>query len=352
MSATSAKLLVSEDQVLSTAYSTIAIATVFTAARFAVRWTQQQREFQIEDGISIFSWVSFLVMAILYIVVTPFLYRVDIAVSTGQLYADLLKDSLFVIEIFFANTIIFWIVLWSVKLSLLFLYRRLFVGLPDQMKWWWAVLIFTILMFIGCVISNLTSCSSMHAWFTPGECSTHRDAIAQVASLYFSFAVDVITDIMIMLLPWKLIWLLRLPFMEKLALSGVFCVGVVCVIMAIIRAVSVGIESRSENTPSSSWLMLWGLIEAAIAVVVGTLPAFAIFFRSQTHSRRYGSYPNGSDERAPTRSNHSGSNGIHHPSQKIKLNSINVTRTLEITRSSHSNDMDQDEAPLHNSYAR
>lgn len=187
MSATSARLLVSEDQVLSTGYSTIAIATIFTIARFAVRWTQRKKEVQIEDGICLFSWVAFLVMAILYIVVTPVLYRVDTAVSTGQFYPDLLKDSLFVIEIFFANTIIFWIVLWSVKLSLLFLYRRLFVGLPDQMKWWWSVLIFTILvctlnylttifnqltgrlkMFIGCVITNLTSCSSMHAWFTPG----------------------------------------------------------------------------------------------------------------------------------------------------------------------------------------
>ncbi|EED12166.1 conserved hypothetical protein [Talaromyces stipitatus ATCC 10500] len=341
MSSTAAILLVSEDQVLSTGYATIAMTTAFTIARFAVRWTQQKREFQIEDGICLFSWVAFLVMAILYIVVTPVLFRVDTAISTGELYANLMKDALYVTEIFFANTMIFWIVLWSVKLSLLFLYRRLFVGLPDQMKWWWSVLIFTVLV---CVLDRI------------GECSTHRDAVAQVASLYFSFAVDVITDLMIMLLPWKLIWLLRLPFMEKVALGGVFGVGLVCVIMAIVRTVSVGIESRSDNTPSSSWLMLWGLIETAIAVVVGTLPAFAIFFRRQQHSRRYGSYPNGSDQRDPTRSFRSGSDRAYHPSQKIKLNTINVTRTLVITRSSHSNDndndMDMDEDPLHNSYPR
>jgi hypothetical protein len=121
---------------LSTGYSNVSIVTVFTIGRFAVRWTQQKGEFQIEDGICLFSWVSFLVMAILYIVETPALYWVDTAVSTGQLYPDLLKDSLYVTEIFFANTIIFWVVLWSVELSLLFRYRRLFVGLPDQMKWW------------------------------------------------------------------------------------------------------------------------------------------------------------------------------------------------------------------------
>lgn len=351
MSATSAQLLVSEQQVLSTSYATIAVATAFTIARIAVRLTQQKREFQIEDGMCLFSWVSFIVMAVLYIDVTPALYRVDTAISTGQLYPDILKDSLLVVKIFFANTMIFWVVLWSVKLSLLFLYRRLFVGLPDQMKYWWAVLIFTVLMFIGCIISNLTSCSSMHAWFTPGECSTHRDSIAQVASLYFSFAVDVITDLMIMLLPWKLIWLLRLPLMEKVALGGVFCVGLVCVIMAVVRTVSVGVEARSVNTPSSSWLVFWALIEAAIAVVVGTLPSFAIFFRRRQHSRRYGSSGNGTGERVPTRSYRSGEQ-IYHPAQKIKLNSINITRTLEITRTSNDHNMDQDEDPLHNSYAK
>lgn len=150
----SARLLVTESQVLSTAYSTIAITTVFTFARFGVRLTQQKREFQIEDGFCLFSWVAFIVMAILYIVVTPVLYRVDTAISTDTLYPEILKDSLFLIEIFFANTIIFWIVLWSVKLSLLFLYKRLFTGLPSQMKWWWAVFIFTILV-CTCTLASI-----------------------------------------------------------------------------------------------------------------------------------------------------------------------------------------------------
>jgi hypothetical protein len=54
-----------------------------------------------------------------------------------------------------------------------------------------------------------------------------------------------------LLYPWKLIWLLRLPFMKKVALGDVFGVGLVCVIMAIVLTVSVGMESRSDNTPSS-----------------------------------------------------------------------------------------------------
>jgi hypothetical protein len=52
--------------------------------------------------------------------------------------------------------------------------------------------------FIGCVVSNFTSCHSMHAWFTPGECSEPRDVRAQIASLYYAYAVDILTDLMSM----------------------------------------------------------------------------------------------------------------------------------------------------------
>lgn len=76
----------------------------------------------------------------------------------------------------------------------------------------------------------------------------------------------------------------------------------------------------------------WRIVSnPCIAVVVGTLPAFAIFFRRRQHSRRYASYPNDTGERAPRGSYRSGSDRIYHPAQKIKLNAINVTRTLEVS---------------------
>ena len=51
---------------------------------------------------------------------------------------------------------------------------------------------------VGAIISNFTSCASIHEWFTPGLCDSHRDQGAQVASLYYSFAVDVLSDLMSM----------------------------------------------------------------------------------------------------------------------------------------------------------
>ncbi|KKA22493.1 hypothetical protein T310_3491 [Rasamsonia emersonii CBS 393.64] len=111
--------------------------------------------FQAEDVFILLSWGVFLTVAILYIVVTPVLYRVDDVMSgKSPPYAAIEQDALFIIKIFFANTLLYWLTLWAVKLSLLFLYQRLFKGLQNQMRWWWAVLIFTIVkLSVGAVFS-------------------------------------------------------------------------------------------------------------------------------------------------------------------------------------------------------
>jgi hypothetical protein len=69
---------------------------------------------------------------------------------------------LLVIEMFF------WSTLWAVKLSLLCMFQKLTIGLSTYTKIWWGVMAFTIITFVGCVISAFTSCSSLHALFNPG----------------------------------------------------------------------------------------------------------------------------------------------------------------------------------------
>jgi hypothetical protein len=53
----------------------------------------------------------------------------------------------------------------------------------------------------------MTSCSSMKAWFTPGACQTPRDVRSQIASLYFTYAVDVLSDLMSTSVPTLFVFL-------------------------------------------------------------------------------------------------------------------------------------------------
>lgn len=129
---------------------------------------------------------------------------------------------------FISVLIFFWLTLWAVKASLLLMFRKLTTGLPFYERLWWYVMGFTIVTFVGCVISDFTSCSSFHAWFTAGmsdhmkelknhklegprisphihqarlltlaigDCLTRRDATAKAVSLWYALGVDLLTDL-------------------------------------------------------------------------------------------------------------------------------------------------------------
>jgi hypothetical protein len=238
------------------------------------------------------------------------MYRVGEAMTTGNMYPEILSDSLLMIKIFFSTTMLLWFVLWGVKFAFLMLYRRLFAGIRFYMRLWWAVLVFCIVTLVGSVISNFVSCSSMDAWFTPGACTTRRDVHAQITSLYFSYAVDVVTDLMIMFLPLGLIWKLQRPRAQKIGIGALFCVSWICIVAATIRVVSIGVKSGSSSTPSSTWLAFWAVIESSIAVIIGCCPGLYATAKEVQKTRQgtsqvygyAGNYPNGSRgyEKQPT----------------------------------------------------
>ncbi|EEH17894.1 hypothetical protein PABG_00457 [Paracoccidioides brasiliensis Pb03] len=334
---------VTEWHVVSTGYVMIGFASTVFLGRFGLRlW--KSAGVQWEDFFVVFSWLSFVTMAALYIIAIPGVYRLT-AVMDGAAtpYAAMEQEALFLKKVFFSTTMLLWLSLWSVKLSLLVLYRRLLALLSTELRLWWGILIFTILSFIGCIISNVTSCGTLSAWFSMTGCSRPRDIKAQIASLYFSYAVDVLTDLMIMALPSKLLWSLRLPLAQKLSVASIFSIGFICIIVATVRVVQIGSKAKNSSTPSSSWLAFWGIIETGIAVIIGCLPALAIIYRKERSARRtsfkrYSSMEgNSHKDTIPLSNAPSGTkrNWVHYdvsastpPPTASKLNGIAVTQSV------------------------
>ncbi|KAN0072958.1 hypothetical protein V8E54_009072 [Elaphomyces granulatus] len=361
---------VTEEQIIFAACAMIIVASIFFFARLGLRLFKSV-PFQLEDLFILLAFLSFLALAIGYIVAAPAMYRVTDATSGMHFYGTIFQDGDFMLKIFFANTLLLWCVLWAVKLSFLFLYRRLFLGLSGQIQWWWAVFVFTVIVFIVCVVSNFTACESLHDYFTlglspqivknTGLCISPRDVRGQFISLYFSFAVDVITDIMslssrryarrivadnvnsVMLLPTKLLWSLCLPLAQKMSVGAVFCVGVLCILMATIRVAEVASRANG-GVPSGSWLAFWNIIEAGIAVITGCLPAFTIIYRKSRRSRRHGSgynpMPNKVEKGVPlstttvstNKSGRASSGKLATPAKALLPGVITVTHSLEVSR--------------------
>jgi hypothetical protein len=151
--------------------TSMTIAIFFVILRTIARW--YKGGFAAEDYICWFGLTCFVTMCSLYLTILAPLYTSQ-AVAAGLIPppANILDQVRFLMGRFYAIQLLFWLTLWSVKFSLLFMFRRLVIGLPTYGKIWMGIVIFTALAFIGCEISQLLSCDGgMKAYFTPGSFS-------------------------------------------------------------------------------------------------------------------------------------------------------------------------------------
>ena len=150
-------------------YCMIALATCFTAVRLGIRaW--KRRFWLLEDIIVCVAWTCFTAMSIGYICVTDTIYRIsDVGNKVKPMYPAFQEDTVFLLKIFFPNTLLLWTTLWLVKFALLLQCHRLIDRRPNYLATWWIIVAFTSLFYIGCVVTEFTSCRSLRAWFTFGE---------------------------------------------------------------------------------------------------------------------------------------------------------------------------------------
>lgn len=86
--------------------------------------------------------------------------------------------------------------------------------------------------------------------------------------------MDVLSDLMIMALPLRLLKDLQVTRQQKIGLGVVFSLGFMIIATAIVRMTQIIDQSRSDPVG----LGVWGLVESSVAVIVGSLPPLKSFF--------------------------------------------------------------------------
>jgi hypothetical protein len=147
----------------------LALSTLFIILRAVARWYKIRRPpVSAEDLAAYVALASFVTMCALYLAIIPTYYSlIEVFSGFKPPYPGIRADAEAMLREFLAVQFFFWLTLWAVKGSLLFTFKILTVGLPIEIKIWWAVMAFTILTYIGCCITQFTSCTSIHAWLTP-----------------------------------------------------------------------------------------------------------------------------------------------------------------------------------------
>ncbi|ESZ93962.1 hypothetical protein SBOR_5665 [Sclerotinia borealis F-4128] len=96
---------------------------------------------------------------------------------------------------------------------------------------------------------------------TAGHCGNTISAYTAVG------IADIITDMMILLLPQRMLWKLQLPMANKLALAALMCLGLFTIGMSIARVVTILNTDFSDFT-YNLYNYIWPVIEFGVAIFV------------------------------------------------------------------------------------
>ena len=197
-------------------------------------------------------------------------------------------------RLYYSYQALLWTSIFAVKFAYLAFFRRLIDRITPLINFWRGVVGIAIVSFPICIISIYISCAkwgleagkhvdirlpSTRLMFELAKCLPpvyfHRDV------LIFDIVLDIGTDLLIIAIPLRLLWSVRIKPRQKLVIGVFLSLNLFMAITASIRVS--GLETR--GTFDEVWPYLWQHIEACIAVIMISLTAFRSVFVASESSR-------------------------------------------------------------------
>jgi hypothetical protein len=162
------------------------------------------------------------------------------------------------------------------KLSYLFFYLRIFVTKGFRIAAW---------VCMGCACAYWAG-STLQIFFIcqpfqknwnptlPGHCASQNVAFSTIG------AFNLITDVMIMVLPLHFIWKLQMSTATKLALYGIFGLGLFISAITIIRIRVLTTVDFLDLPYSMIWAAFWSVTEPALANLNACVPMLRPVFKA------------------------------------------------------------------------
>ncbi|KAL8764435.1 MAG: hypothetical protein Q9203_007170 [Teloschistes exilis] len=178
----------------------------------------------------------------------------------------------------FAGRPFYMIGILGFKVALCWAYLRILKASPNPR---YKNLIFVVMA--GAILGHVAGtfvlifqCSPVRkSWvpLTKGKC------LPNDATFYGLAAVTIFFDIIIFFLPIPLLVKLNINLKKKIALCGVFLLGLLTTVCSIMRMVQIIAIARTGN---STMLVLWGVIELNVGIILTCIPTLGPLFPSLT----------------------------------------------------------------------
>jgi hypothetical protein len=190
----------------------------------------------------------------------------------------------------FIMTHLYFYAVMFIKLAILLEWLRIFVPQGTRNFMFWTIhflMVACIIYYPSASIAFNVACEPHEYWWNKlidGSCHRVNTRLINIVTSIFSL----ITDVLILLLPQKVIWKLQMPTRRKINISIVFALGVLACASALARIIVAGIHAVSKDySYSNSALMFCSYAEVICGFLVACVPGFAKIL-SKEHLRRQG----------------------------------------------------------------
>ncbi|KEQ79011.1 hypothetical protein M438DRAFT_360070 [Aureobasidium pullulans EXF-150] len=274
----------------------VSLAFVICTLRLAIRLSRHTTSY--EDG--------FIAFAMLFSVLESAVAYLSAQNGYGALVSTLSDKQLArALMWFWWAQVMYKLTIWPTKLSILFLYLRVFGDTPNVTsfgvnfrKFVYGLMAFSAVFCVITLIVNVLTCIPVkHYWDknSSGHCGVDPFSWWLSQSL-----LNTISDILILVLPMPLVKnLLQIPARQKLGLCLVFGLGGFVVIVTIMRITTFKSGGLGDDiTYDGAVTLCWTLVETNVAIICACLPLLRPFiarmipgFCGRSGLRSTNSYP-------------------------------------------------------------
>ncbi|KAK2739487.1 hypothetical protein FQN55_009452 [Onygenales sp. PD_40] len=175
------------------------------------------------------------------------------------------------LKLFVAAQVIYKVTIALSKISMLFLYLRIFVDKRFRQVCW-AIVYIVLAYTVGSSVATIFQCTPIRrAWNrnVPGTC------INLAISWYSNAAFSISSDLAILILPMPVIKSLRLPQRAKIGLMTIFALGIFVCITSVLRALTLDLAATNPDIIwSATNSSMWTVTETNIAIICACMPTY------------------------------------------------------------------------------
>ncbi|KAF2867546.1 hypothetical protein BDV95DRAFT_610930 [Massariosphaeria phaeospora] len=257
-----------EVKLIAVSVFTICLAMGSTALRFAAR-SKRKLKWEMDD--------YWMLGAALAISADAACYLAAIRFGFGHSMQTLQPEQLrgfFIIA--FTTFLLYGVAVMAVKMSVLLFYRRTF-PVENFKKWVWFYGALNIIWFLTITFVSVFQCKPVaKAWddSLEGRCVNYLHLFLAIQ------AANIALDMAILMLPIRVVWNLQISRPKKIGLIGIFALGFLSVIFAIVRLwVLIRDQFQSDITYETD-TALWSVVEPAFEIFCACLPCLIPFLKS------------------------------------------------------------------------